>query len=117
MLFWIGCAAYAVNRWVLKPIDPNPFLHSHFADLWLVPCALPLILYLHQRMGWRDDGPPTRAEIVAHLLPWSVLFEWVGPHFWPHATADAWDVVCYATGGLIAWLWWHRAPRPAPIRA
>lgn len=106
-LFWIGCLAYGLNRWVFKTLTPNPFIHSHFADLWLVPCVLPLIVGLHQRLGWREAGAPRWLEIIAHLALWSVLFEWVGPHLFPRATGDPWDVACYAAGGLVAWAWWN----------
>ncbi|MEO8680662.1 MAG: class I SAM-dependent methyltransferase, partial [Vicinamibacterales bacterium] len=107
-LFWIGCAAYAINRWLLKTLSPSPFLHSHFSDVWLVPCVLPLIVALHRRMGWRDEpGPPTWGEVVVHLMLWSVLFEGIGPHLSPRATGDVWDVACYALGGLAAVAWWR----------
>jgi hypothetical protein len=106
--FWLGCTAYSVNRWALKAHVPAAFLRAHFNDLWLIPCALPLVLWLHDRMGWRDDGPPRAGEILAHLVGWSVLFEGIGPHYLPWATGDAWDVAWYAVGGLGAWIWWRR---------
>lgn len=107
-LFLSGCAAYAVNRLLLKPLVPAPFLHSHFNDLWLIPCSLPLLLWVHRWLGWRDDGPPTCAEVTSHLLVWSVLFEACGPRLMPHATGDVLDVACYWVGGLLAWTWWNR---------
>ena len=107
-LFVFGCAAYGLNRWLLKPHLHSGFLHSHFNDLWLIPCALPLILWLHRRFGWRSDEPPTLAEVSTHVLLWSVLFEWGGPHLMHRATGDLWDVACYGIGGLGAWAWWNR---------
>lgn len=107
-LFQVGCGAYAVNRWLVKPHTHNAFLHSHFNDLWLIPCALPLVLWGHRRLGWRSNAPPTFGEVAGHLLIWSLLFEWVGPRFYPRATGDPWDVMCYVAGGLAAWLWWNR---------
>lgn len=106
--FWLGCAAYTANRWAFKAHLPGAFLRSHFNDLWLVPCALPLVLWMHDRMGWRADGPPRGDEVLAHLAGWSVLFEWIGPWYVPWATADPWDVACYAVGAIGAWLWWRR---------
>ena len=108
-LFLIGCAAYALNRWLLKPHYRSAFLHSYFNDLWLIPCALPLLLCLHRRLALRSDAPPTFAEVAGHLVIWSALFEWWGPKFWQGATGDVRDVFCYWTGGLVAWLWWNRA--------
>jgi hypothetical protein len=101
--------AYALNRWILKPHFSSPFLHSYFNDLWLIPCALPLLLYVHWRMELRSDAPPTLAEVAGHVLLWSALFEWWGPHWLPGATGDVRDVFCYGAGGAVAWLWWNRA--------
>ena len=108
MLFLVGSVAYALNRWLLKPRLGNPFLHSHFNDLWLIPCALPLILWIHRKAGWRGWEPPTFAEITGHLLLWSLLFEVIGPRLMTHASGDVLDVACYWTGGLVAWAWWNR---------
>ena len=117
-LFLLGCAAYALNRLLLKPHLPDPFLQGHFNDLWLIPCALPLLLALHRWLGWRDDRPPTLAEVTSHLLLWSVLFEALGPRLIFHATGDGRDVVCYWLGGLLAWAWWNRGRiRHRPIAA
>ena len=114
-LFLFGCAAYAVNRLLLKPLLPTPFLHSHFNDLWLIPCALPLLLWIHQRVGWRGDEPPTSNEVMSHLLLWSVLFEVFGPRLMQHATGDVLDVACYWIGGLLAWVWWSRDRLRRPL--
>jgi len=107
-LFLLGCFAYALNRWALTPLTDSAFLHSHFNDLWLIPCALPLVLWIQHRLGLRSDRVPTGPEIFGHLILWSLLFEWIGPKFMSHATGDLMDVFCYWIGGLMAWLWWHR---------
>jgi hypothetical protein len=114
-LFLMGCAAYAVNRWLLKPHFHSVFLHSYFNDLWLIPCALPLLLYVHWRLALRASGPPTFLEIAGHLILWSMLFEWWGPKFWPKAVGDIRDVYCYWTGGIAAWLWWNRVRMARPF--
>ena len=111
-----GCAAYAFNRWVIKHYVHRGFFHDHFNDCWLIPCALPLVLWLHRRLGLRGhDEPPGGFEIGAHLVFWSLLFKGVGPKIWSHVTPDWWDVPCYWGGGAAAWLWWHRQSffRPA----
>ncbi len=104
----MGTAAYALNRWYLKPHFRSSFLHSYFNDLWLIPCALPLVLYLHWRMGIRTEAPPSFLEVLGHLALWSALFEWWGPHLWAGATGDVRDVYCYAIGALLGWVWWNR---------
>ena len=105
----LGCAAYALNRWVVKPHVPLGFLHSHFNDLWLIPCALPPILWLHRQLGLRQlDLAPQISEITLHLIVWAVLCEWMGPRFVTHATGDPLDVLAYALGAVLAGLWWQR---------
>ena len=108
-LFVIGCAAYAINRWMVKPHVGPGFLMFQFNDLWLMSCALPPVLWLHRRLGLRaHDDPPHVGEIAGHLVFWSVLLEWIGPRFVPYAQGDVMDVAAYAAGALIAGLWWWR---------
>jgi hypothetical protein len=108
-LFLTGCAAYAVNRWIFKGQTPSGFLHSYFNDLWLMPCALPPVLWVHRLCGWRShDEPPRFSEIFSHLVFWSLLFEWLGPLLAARATADVLDVIAYAAGAIAAWGWWRR---------
>jgi hypothetical protein len=118
-LFVAGCAAYVINRWLIKPHLHSGIFHSQFNDLWLIPCALPPILWLHRRLGLRThDAPPQISEIVAHLVFWSLLFEWIGPKFVARTTGDPADVLAYVVGATAAGLWWHRErlfmrlPRP-----
>jgi len=108
-IFLVSCLAYAFNRWLIKPHVHAGVFHSYFNDFWLIPCALPPILWLHRKLGLRThDGAPQISEIVLHLFFWSVLFEWVGPRFVPHTTGDVRDVIAYALGAIVAGLWWHR---------
>jgi len=110
-LFLTGCALYALNRWWIKQHIHSAFFTGQFNDLLLIPCALPLILWVHRRLGWRaHDAPPTAAEVALHVAVWSIVCEVVGPH-WVRTTGDPWDVVAYAGGGLLAWIWWHRPNR------
>src|SRR5215471_620424 len=106
-LFLIGCAAYAINRWLLKPHIASPFLHSHFNDLFLIPCALPPLLLVQSWLGLRDyDRRPRLREIGFHLAIWSVLFEWIGPRIYSQTVGDPWDVAAYAVGAVVAAIWW-----------
>lgn len=115
----LALVAYALNRLVVLPHGAGlihqhwpwawPFLHSHFDDCWLMPAALPVVLWIQRWTGLRThDGPPTLAEMVFHLGIWSVMCKWVGPVYCQVGVADPWDVFCFAAGGLAAWLWWQR---------
>jgi hypothetical protein len=108
-LFLAAVTAYVLNRWLLQPLLPSPFLHGQFNDLLLIPAALPPVLWLQRFVGLRDhDLVPSRAEMVFHLAVWSVIGEFIGPHWLHRGTADVWDVVAYAVGGVAACLWWNR---------
>ncbi len=107
-LFIACCASYVLNRWILKPRLRSPFLHDHFDDLLLIPCALPLLLLFQRWLGLRQhDEMPTSGEIGLYLVTWSILFEVIGPHIMPWTVGDPWDVLAYVLGGVCSWIWWH----------
>lgn len=109
-LFLTACVAYGINRCFIKPHSLPGFMMFHFNDLWLIPCALPPVLWLHRRLGLRaQDTPPQPLEIAGHLVFWSLLFEWIIPKL-THASGDPVDVAAYALGALGAGLWWNRQP-------
>jgi len=106
----LACFAYALNRVVIEPSTSSAFFHGTFNDLFLIPAALPPVLWLQRLLGWRaHDLPPTPAEIFGHWLIWSVVCEGLGPLLFPRAVADWRDVIAYAAGALVAGLWWNRA--------
>jgi hypothetical protein len=110
-----ACAAYALNRWALKPRVHWSFLHDHFNDVLLIPAALPLVLWVQRRRGLRThDQPPTWAEVALHWAVWSAVCEFFGPRFLHKGTADPWDVACYGLGGIAACLWWRKGPVQTP---
>ncbi len=76
-----ACALYTLNRWLIGPACSWPFLHQYFDDLLLIPAALPIILGIQRWWGLRShDSPPTTAEIVGHLVVWSLIAELIGPY-------------------------------------
>ena len=100
--------AYALNRWLLKPVFHSPFLQGHFA-------GLPLVLGLQGLFRLRhDDRPPSWAEMAAHLALWALICECLGPRWLHLGVADFWDLAAYAIGGVAACLWWNRTAR-APL--
>ena len=105
-----ACAAYAVNRWLVPLVWKGIFLRGYFNDTLLIPAALPLMLWLHRRIGLRpDDQRPRWTEIGLHTVAWSVAAELVAPHLFARATGDPWDVAAYAGGALLSGLIWQYA--------
>ncbi len=106
-LFQVACVLYATNRWLVKPYVHSPFLRGHFNDCLLIPCALPLVLWLQRWLRLRhNDDYPLFGEVAFHVVVWSVLCEAIGPHIM-RVTGDVWDAVAYASGGMLAWCWWR----------
>lgn len=112
-LFLVAAAGYILNRGVLKPLLPIRFLHTHLNDLLLIPGALPPVLWVQRALRLRNhDEAPLWSEMLFHALVWSVICEVLGPRWFHHGVADAWDVVAYLAGGVLACLWWHFYSRP-----
>ncbi|HEY1171404.1 MAG TPA: hypothetical protein VGH19_08560 [Verrucomicrobiae bacterium] len=110
-LFLLAVVLYAANRWYLKPHFGGAFLNGYFNDLLLIPAALPPILWLHWRCGWRTHhAPPSFLEITAHLALWAFLAEVIGPHLKATSVSDWADVAAYAAGALLAFLIWKHLP-------
>jgi hypothetical protein len=108
---------YLINGLWLRAALGGPFLTGHFNDLLLILCALPPLLWLHRRLGWRGhDRAPELGEVLLHVAVWSVVCEGFGPWVMPYATADLRDVAAYALGGIAAWCGW-RLGAGAPIHA
>ncbi|GAB5561988.1 MAG: hypothetical protein SynsKO_36350 [Synoicihabitans sp.] len=104
----VAIGLYALNRWGVKPQLDVRFLHDHFNDVLLIPAALPLVLWLQRKLGWRDhDGRPDAKEIALHLVVWGLIAEVSGPYLFDHATGDWRDLVAYTVGALLAGIWWQ----------
>jgi hypothetical protein len=113
-LFLASVAAYFLNRFVLKAIWTDGFLHEHFNDVLCIGFCVPPMLCAMRRLGLRrHDEPPGAMEIIVPLVIWSALFEIVLPAtntFERWTYADPGDVLWYAVGGLAAslfWTWWY----------
>ena len=118
-VFLAGVLLYTLNRVCFAPLwgATAPFLTDYFGDLLLIPCALPLLLWL-QRIGASANPRPsaTPGEIGWTLVLWAVLFEVVFPHFSGWGVSDPLDVLAYAMGAWLAncaWALHHSAPTTA----
>ena len=106
-----SAALFAANRWCLKPLDIAPaFTHGYVNDLLCLPIFVPVSLLLQRWLRVRqNDRPPRAWEIAQHWVVFSIVFEVVLPRLPAfRSTADVWDVIAYAIGGLLAWSVWRR---------
>ncbi|MEX1120003.1 MAG: hypothetical protein WEB60_14545 [Terrimicrobiaceae bacterium] len=107
----VACVLYGLNRWIIKPGWDSAFLHGTFNDLLLIPAALPWVLWIQSKWGWRPPlAYPTLGEICGHLVIWSVIAEGIMPWINPRFTADWWDVAAYAAGAAVAAIFWRGSP-------
>ena len=107
---------YALNRVCLAPRwgAVAPFLTNHFGDVLLIPCALPILLWLQRLVRLRThDLPPTPGEIGGTLVLWAVLFEIAFPRFTGRGVGDPLDLLAYASGALLASFAWALPNRRA----
>jgi hypothetical protein len=51
-----ACPGYAANCWLLPLALKGVFLRNYFDAALLIPAALPLMLWLHQRLGLRPQA-------------------------------------------------------------
>jgi hypothetical protein len=83
-------------------------MRGHFNDLFLIPAALPLMLWVHRRLGLRThDEPPRAGEILLHLLVWTFIAECAGPFLTNRGTADWADVAAYSAGAAVCYVFWR----------
>src|SRR5437867_4318689 len=102
-LFVVCTVLYVANRWLVKPrlAVGEAFFHGYLNDLLLIPCALPPMLLLHRYLSLRPhDSFPTRAEVMLHLVVWSLYCEWIGPVIQHQGVGDPVDVLAYWIGGI-----------------
>ena len=87
-------------------------MSNHWNDIWMLPCAVPLVIRIYITLDLRKScAPPGLSEIVWLGLLWSVMAEGVAPIWLTGSTADPMDVLAYALGGFMLWLRWHLVPR------
>ena len=104
-IFWACTALYFVNRAGLQLEFWNQywFLRNYFNDLLFVPLVLPVMFIAFYKLGLRENAKPNNYELVFHVLLWTIVIEYIGPHYLAKGYSDPYDVLCYGLGGLICY--------------
>jgi hypothetical protein len=111
-LFLATCTAYVLLRWFIKSHVAWPFLQNWGTDFFLIPGALPPLLWLHRKLGLRThDAMPTWVEIGLHWLVFSIVCEGIAPHFIARAVGDWGDILAYGVGAVLSGLVWKSSLR------
>jgi len=93
------------RRWLHWPLPP--LLGAYLGDLLCLPLMLSAALALHRLLICRTGILPV-SWVVAAWLAVSVWFEGLLPLWSAQATADPFDVVAYALGGLAFQRWLNK---------
>ena len=107
---WLASVAlFILNNWWIKPNFAGWFWHSSLNDILCLPVWMPVCVWILTQFKLRHRQPPRPLEIAVCLLFWSVVFEIVLPRtevFGHFSAGDPFDVLAYAIGGVIGWIWW-----------
>ncbi len=98
-----GCTFLWLLHTVWRNFLPEPWYFQYYLnDLLCMPIVLGAAIFLQRNLVLRQpDYGLTGWQIGIIVVYWSVMFEGVIPHFNSRYTADIFDVVAYAFGGLV----------------
>jgi len=96
---------YTNRHWLHWPLPT--IITSYLADVLALPLILSGALWLMRHVYFRRiDFTLPHTWVVSAWAGISIWFELLLPHFQPRtATADGFDILAYALGGLIFWRW------------
>jgi hypothetical protein len=113
---FIACLIiYPINRFFLKPHHIGGwFTHGYLNDVICLPMFVPIILYIQHLIGVRPHYRFPRVwEIAIAWGAFAIVFQAITPRF-PKVfitAGDPWDMLAYASGGVVAWIIWGRLGR------
>jgi len=100
-VFILAALLFSFNQVLIFTGVDYWFLTGYLDDLVVLPVVLPIITVL---LRFVSNSPKLELDIgmvVTAFLLFSVVFEFVLPHFNKQYTADYYDVLCYGIGGVI----------------
>ena len=104
------CAVGGVH-YLLQAYDYSiPVLRHYLDDLLIVPITGTLALWVQRKWIVRHENFRFTGLSVAMLcVYYAIAFEWIIPAFHSSFTADYADVIAYATGGLLFYVYINKA--------
>ena len=101
VLFWLMTALYLL-LYIRKTTGYySPWVSDYLADLLCLPIVLSFCLFVMKK--WRvvsRDFELTKAMIIATIVYFSIVFEWILPSLSNHHHGDVLDIVAYSLGAL-----------------
>jgi hypothetical protein len=100
-----GMGLYGVH-FVLRETSKaynGTILRGYFSDVLALIVCVPIFINIQILFGTRRVYRIHLWEIGLYLLIFSFVYEYLYPMIWDKSTADLYDVVAYALGGIILW--------------
>lgn len=76
---------------------------GYFSDVLALIVCVPIFVNIQILFRTRKKFKIHLWEIGLYLIIFSVVYEYLYPKVWYKSTADIYDVVAYALGGVILW--------------
>jgi len=77
------------------------FIRWYIADVLALIFCIPLFVNSQVIFRIRNKKYITIIDIAVYFIIFSLYFEIIMPKIWKHLTADMFDIVAYAIGGII----------------
>lgn len=98
---WLCCVgAYGVNRFWIKEISDNTFMHCYFNDVHAMPVLLAYSNILVALTGQQRWEFTSFTRVVPLAVACGLFWEYVAPLFKPSAVTDPWDLCAYMAGAV-----------------
>lgn len=79
------------------------FVHSHLNDLISIPVFVATAISLERLIGGDHELRYGKARITFFVIFVGVIYEFYLPYRSVRYTADYYDLLCYAAGGIMTW--------------
>lgn len=109
-IFLISILLYSINKSLLiftSYLNKISLLTGYFNDLLLIPCVLPLLIFIINKLGFRSyKYSPQTSEVIITISIVVIICEFIGPFILIKGTYDLVDILAYSLGGLISLILW-----------
>ena len=93
------------------------FISDYVADFLTLPVVLAITLIIIRKVLPNQKIYSFKVwHVLYTVVLYGFLFEWVFPKLDKSATADPWDLLAYALGGVVFWFWMNNNEKQGRIR-
>lgn len=103
LVYLFFCLLFLGNQFIEAQQWSTPFLRGYLDDILVIPIVLPFVLGLMRFIFQHEVNYFSPFLITFTVVLFAIVFEFILPKYSSTYTADIWDVVCYAIGGMVFW--------------